>query len=189
MTRHNATAGPIYEFEGHLPDIGPDVYVAPTAAIIGNVRIGAGSSVWFSAVVRGDDMPIVIGRGTNIQDGAIVHGTEEIAATHIGDNVVIGHGAILHGCRIEDGAMIGMGAVVLDAAIVGSGAIVAAGAIVPPGKQVPPDSLWVAGSVKRKVTAQERAFLDYAPPHYRNRAAQYRARAAVGLTLGANHGR
>jgi carbonic anhydrase/acetyltransferase-like protein (isoleucine patch superfamily) len=166
-------SGPVYPFDGHEPKIASGVFVAPTAAVIGNVTIGEQSSIWFSAVVRGDDMPVVIGRGTNIQDGAIIHGTEDVAGTTIGDKVVIGHGAILHGCDIASGAMIGIGAIVLDGAKVGAGAIVAAGAIVPPGKEVPAGALWVAGGVRREVNDREREFLGYAPDHYSKRCAQY----------------
>lgn len=175
MRTPTASAGPVYPFDGHTPTIAADVFIAPTAAVIGNVRIGAGSSVWFSAVVRGDDMPITIGCGTNIQDGAIIHGTEGTTGTYIGDEVVVGHGAVLHGCRIGSGTMVGIGAIILDGAIVETGAIVAAGAIVAPGKRVPAGTLWMAGSARRAINGGERAFLNYAPDHYRRRSGQYQA--------------
>lgn len=169
--------GPVYALDGNVPVIAAGVFVAPTAAVIGNVAIGAGASVWFSAVIRGDDMPVSIGEGTNVQDGAVVHSTEDVCAATIGRDVVVGHGAILHGCVVGDGAMIGIGAVVLDGAIVGSGAVVAAGALVPPGKEVPPGQLWVGspGAVRRPVGPSERDFLAYAPDHYRKRGALYLA--------------
>jgi carbonic anhydrase/acetyltransferase-like protein (isoleucine patch superfamily) len=173
MSDADRHSGPVYPFGGHVPQLEADVFIAPTAAVIGNVCIGERSSVWFGAVIRGDDMPVKIGRGTNIQDGAVVHCTEEIAATNIGDDVVVGHGAILHGCTIHDGAMVGIGAIVLDKVVIGAGAIVAAGAIVPPGKHVPEGALWVQGTVRRDVNDAEREFLAYAPKHYRHRAAEY----------------
>lgn len=169
--------GPVYTLHGMAPCIADDVFVAPTAAVIGNVSIASGASVWFSAVVRGDDMPVRIGRGTNIQDGAVIHATENVAAVDIGENVVVGHGAILHGCSVGNGAMIGIGAIVLDGAFVGAGAIVAAGALVPPNKAVPEGALWMGnpGAVRRDVADAEKQFLDYAPDHYRRRASEYRA--------------
>ena len=165
----------VYAFNGHDPCLGRDVFVAPTAAVIGNVTLGDGASVWFSAVVRGDDMPVQIGAGTNIQDGAIVHATENVAAACIGADVVVGHAAVLHGCTVQDGAMIGIGAIVLDGAVVGRGAIVAAGALVPPNKHVPEGTLWIGnpGSVRRDVNDAEREFLGYAPNHYRRRGSAY----------------
>lgn len=176
-TRRACQHGPLYALRGVAPQVAPDAFIAPNAAVIGDVRIAAGASVWFSAVVRGDDMPICIGEGTNVQDGAIVHATEDVSGVRIGANVVIGHAAVLHGCSVEDEAMIGIGAIVLDGAVVGRGAIVAAGALVPPGRDVPAGQLWIGnpGSVRRPVSDAERAFLRYAPSHYRLRAAHYRA--------------
>ncbi|NJS13289.1 MAG: gamma carbonic anhydrase family protein [Sphingopyxis sp.] len=168
--------GPLFILDGKRPSVGKDVFVAPTAAVVGDVTIGDGASIWFSAVVRGDDMPILIGPGTNVQDGAIVHSTENIAGTSIGSNVVIGHGAILHGCTIGDGALIGMGAIILDEAVVGAGAVIAAGAVVPPGKMVPPNSLWLGNppAVKRDTNVAERDFVSYAVGHYAEQAVRYK---------------
>lgn len=167
--------GPIYTINGQSPNLGGGVFVAPTAAVIGNVTIGAGSSVWFSAVVRGDDMPITIGEYTNIQDGAILHSTEGVVATSIGNNVVVGHGAMLHGCIVEDDALIGIGSIILDGAIIGKGAVVAAGALVPPNKNVPAGSLWQGnpGSVKRQRNTGEQEFVAYATRHYHAQAQTY----------------
>lgn len=169
--------GPVYELGGIRPSLGSRVYVAPTAAVIGNVRVGEGASIWFSAVVRGDDMPVRIGAGTNVQDGAVIHATEGQSAVEIGRDVVIGHAAVLHGCSIGDGALIGIGAVILDGAVVGAGAVVAAGSVVPPGRTVPNDRLWIGnpGTDKRPVSAEEKLFLAYAAPHYRKRAGEYAA--------------
>jgi gamma-carbonic anhydrase len=169
--------GPVYSLCGQTPKLGTQVFIAPTAAVIGNVSVGAGSSVWFSAVVRGDDMPVTIGESTNIQDGAVVHSTEDVAATVIGNRVVIGHGAMLHGCTVEDEALIGIGAIILDGAIIGARAVVAAGALVPPGKVVPSGALWIGnpGRVARDAKPEERAFVAYAAHHYQNRAKLYLA--------------
>jgi carbonic anhydrase/acetyltransferase-like protein (isoleucine patch superfamily) len=169
--------GPVYSFRGVSPRVADGVFVAPTAAVIGDVTLAEGASVWFSAVVRGDDMPIRIGRGTNIQDGAVVHATEAVAAVEIGEGVVVGHRAVLHGCSVGDGAMIGIGAVVLDGATIGAGAVIAAGTIVPPNKHVPPGELWVGnpGAPRRPANDADRAFVAYATAHYRSRADQYLA--------------
>lgn len=181
--RHNRQSGPVFTFDGISPHIGRNVFVAPTAAVIGDVTIKDGASIWFSSVVRGDDMPITIGCNANIQDGAVIHSTENVSATVIGDNVVVGHGAIIHGATIGDNALIGMGAIILDAAIVGHGAVVAAGAVVPPGKHVPPDTLWLGspGRVARATRAEEHDFVSYATDHYRSRAKQY-VNEGIGFT-------
>lgn len=126
----------ILPFGGKLPRIAPDVFIAPNAVIIGDVEIGAGSSIWFGAVLRGDVGPIRIGQRTNLQDGVVVH-MDPGKPTLIGDGVTIGHGAIIHGTVIEDGAQIGMGAVTLSGSRIGAEAMVAAGALVPEGAEVP----------------------------------------------------
>lgn len=169
--------GPIYTLDGRTPRLGSGVFVAPTAAVIGHVTVGVDSSIWFSAVVRGDEEPITIGAGTNIQDSAVIHSSLGDTPTVIGDNVSIGHGAILHGCRIEDGALVGMGAVVLDGAVVGAGAMVAAGALVPPGKVVPPGELWVGrpGAVRRDLSEDERGALVKGAADYRALAQRHLA--------------
>lgn len=176
-------SGPVFTFDGISPHIGKNVFVAPTAAVIGDVTIKDGASIWFSSVVRGDDMPITIGFNTNIQDGAVIHSTEKVAATVIGNNVVVGHGAIIHGATIGDNALIGIGAIILDGAVVGQGAVVAAGAVVPPGKQVPPDTLWLGspGRAVRSTRVEERNFVSYATNHYRSRAKQYVSNG-IGVT-------
>jgi gamma-carbonic anhydrase len=168
-------SGPVYSFGGISPEIADNVFIAPTAAVIGNVTVKDGASIWFSSVVRGDDMPITIGRNTNIQDGAVIHSTEGVAATVIGDNVVIGHGAIIHGAAVGNNALIGMGAVILDGAVVGNGAVVAAGSVVPPNKHVPPETLWLGspGRAVRSTRKGERDFASYATSHYQSRARQY----------------
>ena len=133
------------------PIIHPDAYIAPNATVVGNVRIGAGSSVFFGSVLRGDREPITIGDDTNIQDNCVLHGD---AGNHVtvGDHVTVGHGAILHGCTVEDKCLIGMNSVILDHAVIGEGSIVGAGAVVAAGTIVPPRSLVVGIPAKVKKT-------------------------------------
>lgn len=148
----------LIEFEGHRPNLGEGVFVAPSAAVIGRVEIGADSSIWYNTVVRGDVEPIEIGARTNIQDGSIIHVTGGEHDTVVGDEVTVGHGATIHGCDIEDRCLIGMGATILDGAVVESESLVAADALVTPGTRIPSGSL-VMGSpaeVARELTDQER---------------------------------
>src|SRR5918999_212698 len=132
--------------------IHPSVFIAPTAAVMGDVTIGAESSIWYGAVLRGDMAPIVIGSQTNLQDGTLVHVDEDVPC-HIGSRVGVGHRVILHGCIVEDDCLIGMGSVLLNKVHVGPGSVVAAGAVLPEGMQVPPRSLvlGVPGRVVRPV--------------------------------------
>lgn len=190
MARHSSASdarqdGPVFRLDGRSPTLAADVFVAPTAAITGDVSIGSGSSVWFSAVVRGDEEPVRIGSNCNVQDGAIIHSSCGETPTTVGDNVTIGHGAILHGCTIADGAMVGIGAVVLDGAVVGEGAIVAACALVPPNKHVPPGQLWVGnpGGVRRHVSDAERASLAENADDYRT-LAELHIRDGIGAGYG-----
>ena len=143
----------LIEIDGVAPTIGRDVFLAPTAVITGDVRIGDRASIWFGAVLRGDISHIEIGAETSIQDGAVVH-CERDNPTVIGRRVTVGHNALLEGCVIEDGALIGMGATVLHDARVGTGAIVAAGAVVPDRGQV------AAGTLAAGVPAREKKRLE-----------------------------
>lgn len=135
---------------GHEPRLHPDVWVAPGAAVIGDVEIDAGSSVWFGAVVRGDIHSIRIGARTNLQDHSVVHVTRDRYPVRIGDEVTVGHRATVHGCTVGDGALVGIAAVVLDGAEIGEEALVGAGALVPPGAVVAPRTL-VVGTPARAV--------------------------------------
>jgi carbonic anhydrase/acetyltransferase-like protein (isoleucine patch superfamily) len=139
---------------GRLPQWGEGCFLAPNATLTGDVVMGMNCSVWFNAVVRGDVHHIRIGDDTNIQDGAIVHCTYQTAPTTIGSRVTIGHGAIVHGCTIEDEVLIGMGAIVLDGAIVGKGCLVAAGAVVTENARLEPGYLY-AGIPAKKVKPLE----------------------------------
>jgi carbonic anhydrase/acetyltransferase-like protein (isoleucine patch superfamily) len=134
------------------------VFVASGAQITGDVTIGADSSVWHCAVLRGDEEPIIVGERSNIQDGCVLHCSPGMPLI-VGNDVLIGHGVNLHGCTVEDGSLVGIGAIVLDGARIGAGSLVAAGSLVPPGMQVPPGSM-VMGSparVRRMLTAEEQA--------------------------------
>jgi carbonic anhydrase/acetyltransferase-like protein (isoleucine patch superfamily) len=131
--------------------IHPTTFIAPTAAVMGDVTIGAESSVWYGAVIRGDMAPIVIGSQTNLQDGTIVHVDEGMPCL-VGSRVGVGHRVILHGCTVEDDCLIGMGSVLLNGVHVGAGSVVAAGAVLPEGMQAPPGSL-VMGIPARVVRA------------------------------------
>jgi carbonic anhydrase/acetyltransferase-like protein (isoleucine patch superfamily) len=147
MNDHNGT-GNIITFQGITPDIHASVFIAPGAYVIGKVDIGAGASIWYNCTLRGDEEPIHIGAGTNIQDGTTIHTSGGIADTWIGDHVLVGHMSLLHGCRIEERAFIGMGSTVLDRAVVEPYAMLAAGAVLTPGKRIPSGQLW-AGSPAR----------------------------------------
>ncbi len=140
-----------------MPRIHPTAYIDDSAQVIGDVDIGESSSVWMTVVIRGDVHHIRIGRRSNVQDGTIVHVMKDTHATVIGDDVTIGHAAVVHGCTIEDRCLIGMGAILLNGARIGSGSIVAAGTLVVEGMQVPPRSLMMGspGKVKRGLTDAE----------------------------------
>jgi len=140
----------IKELNGISPKFGEDCYIAENAVIIGDVVLGDQCSVWFNAVLRGDVHSIRIGNKVNIQDGAVVHCTFQKYATTIGNNVTVGHNAIVHGCTVQDNVLIGMGAIVMDDCIVESNSIVAAGAVVTQGTRVEGGSIY-AGVPARKV--------------------------------------
>ena len=140
----------IKEVRGFIPEFGENCFLAENSTIIGDVKMGDGCSVWFSAVVRGDVNYIKVGDNVNIQDGAIIHGTFEKSPTNIGDNVSIAHGAIIHGCTIHKNVLIGMNAVILDDAIIESNSIIAAGAVVTKGTIVESGSVY-AGSPAKKI--------------------------------------
>lgn len=142
----------IKSLRGKTPKIGADCFLAENATIIGDVEIGDHSSVWYSAVIRGDVHSIRIGRNSNVQDCAVIHATYQKSPTNIGDNVIIAHGAIVHGCTIKDHVMIGMNAVVLDDAVVESNTIIAAGSVVTKGTIVESGSVY-AGIPAKKVKA------------------------------------
>ncbi|MGE0641540.1 MAG: gamma carbonic anhydrase family protein [Thermoanaerobaculia bacterium] len=149
---------PLYPYRDHRPRLGERVFVAPSAELAGDLEVGDDCSFWFHTAARGDVHWIRIGARTNVQDGAILHVTHERFPLTIGDDVVIGHGAIVHGCTLESGCLIGIGARVLDGAVIESGAQVGAGAVVPPGMRVAAGSLvlGVPAKVVRQLTESER---------------------------------
>jgi carbonic anhydrase/acetyltransferase-like protein (isoleucine patch superfamily) len=168
----------ILEFGGIAPRIDPTAWVAPTAAIIGNVVIEAGASIWFGAVLRGDDpeREIRIGARSSIQDNCVIHVSEQ-GPTLIGEEVTVGHGAVLESCTIGRGALIGMNAVVLQRAIVGEEALVAAGAVVGNGAEIPPRRL-AAGTpavVKKELAADALRWIAEGAAHYVELGRAYRA--------------
>ncbi|MCC3304806.1 gamma carbonic anhydrase family protein [Sneathiella sp. HT1-7] len=167
----------IIPFKGTSPTIAKDAFIAPSAFVIGDTVIGEGSSIWFNCVVRGDVHSIRIGKRTNIQDGTVIHVSGGTHSTTIGDDVLVGHNCLIHGCTLENGSFVGMGAIVLDGAVVETGAMVAAGALVTPGKRVPSGELWGGSPAKclRKLTDEQKADLTSGAHHYAELAQVYRA--------------
>lgn len=142
-------------YKGVTPACHPGVFVAEGAKVIGDVEIGEDSSVWFNTVIRGDIHRIRIGRRTNVQDNCTLHVTMVYGLT-VGDSVTFGHGAVAHGCTIEDFCLIGIGSIVLDGAVIGKGSVIGAGAVVPPGTVIPPHSLvlGVPGKVEKTLAPE-----------------------------------
>jgi len=167
---------PLIPFEGTEPVVDPTAYVAPNATLVGRVTVGASASVWFGAVMRGDTDDLVLGERSNLQDNVVVHADPGFPAI-IGAGVSVGHGAVVHGCRIEDGCLIGMNATVLNRAVIGAQSLVAAGAVVLEDTVIPPRSL-VAGvpaKVRRELTDDEVAALAHNADTYAARARIYAA--------------
>jgi gamma-carbonic anhydrase len=172
---------PVVRALGDLrPRLGRAVFLAENCAVIGDVELGDEASVWYSAVVRGDVMPIRVGARTNLQDGAIVHVTSDKFGTVIGEGCTIGHGAIIHACTIEEQCLIGMGAILLDGAVIGRGSLVGAGALVTPGTVIPPGSLAIGSPARviRPVSDKERAQIEYGAVHYVELSRRYLAGGA-----------
>lgn len=164
-------------YRGALPRIDPCAYIAANATIIGDTHIGADTGVWFGCVVRGDVNEIRIGARTNIQDLTMIHCAEAGQGTYIGNDITVGHSAVLHACSIEDGALIGIHACVMDDCIVEPGAMVAAGALVTPGKVVKAGEVW-AGNPARKlrdVNQKDRDFFAVNVTRYVKLAREYKA--------------
>lgn len=162
------------EFRNNSPSIDKSSFVAPNATIIGNVTVGENSGIWFGAVVRGDSNAIKIGARSNIQDMCMLHVDSKHTLT-IGNDVTVGHRAILHGATIKDRVLVGMGAIVMNGAVVGEDTIVGAGALVTENMVVPPGSLilGVPAKVKREISAEERAHILYSSKHYAEFAGEY----------------
>lgn len=166
----------LHTYQGVTPQLGERVFLVDSAEIIGDVAIGADSSIWFQVVIRGDVNSIRIGERTNIQDGTVIHVTHKTNPTVIGDDVTIGHNVTLHGCKIGNRCLIGMGAVVMDAAEVADDAMVAAGALVTPGTKIASGTLFTGApaTYKRHLSEAEIAHLKQSAQNYLNYTESYR---------------
>jgi gamma-carbonic anhydrase len=171
--------GPLYAFDDIAPRIASDAFIAPNAAVIGDVIVGPESGVWFGCLVRGDINFIRIGARTNVQDLTVVHVDSGDLATRIGDDVTIGHGSIIHACTLENRAFVGNGAIVLDGAVIEEDGFLGAGAVLTPGKVIRPFELWAGVPAKliRVMSEEERRRYDRNAETYRQLAARFR----VGL--------
>ncbi|MCD6182382.1 MAG: gamma carbonic anhydrase family protein [Candidatus Cloacimonetes bacterium] len=165
----------IYTLNQVKPTIDAKAWIAPSADVIGDVKIGAFSSVWYASVLRGDVAPITIGKNCSIQDGSVIHVDDETPAI-LGDDVTVGHRAIIHACTIGDGCLIGMGATVLNGAEIGEESIVAAGAVVTPGKKFPPRSMimGIPAKVVRTLSEEEAQHLHQHARMYVELTEQYK---------------
>ncbi|MEM7507501.1 MAG: gamma carbonic anhydrase family protein [Pseudomonadota bacterium] len=169
----------LYTLDGKAPQLPPGdpapVYVAPGARVIGDVRLSAMATVWFNAVLRGDNEPIILGAGSNIQDNCVCHVDPGFPLT-IGEDVTVGHSAVLHGCTIGDGSLIGMGAMVLNGAVIGKGCLIGAKALVTEGKVIPDHSmvLGAPGKVVRTLDAEAVARLRLSAESYKSKLPIYR---------------
>jgi carbonic anhydrase/acetyltransferase-like protein (isoleucine patch superfamily) len=166
---------PEFEFAGKRPQVHPDAYVAPTAVLIGDVRVGAGASIWFGAVLRGDESHIEVGEGSNVQDGCIVHCSENLP-TIIGREASLGHLACIEGCIVGDGALVGTGSIMLHRSRVGEGAVLAAGSVLLEGQEVPAGTLaaGVPAAVKKKLSGSSADWVGKPARHYRQNGAAYK---------------
>lgn len=163
-----------YRLADSQVDAHPESWIAPTAAVIGKVRLDAGASVWFSAVLRGDNELIHIGENSNVQDGTVMH-TDMGWPLTLGKGVTVGHNAMLHGCTVGDHSLIGIGAVILNGATIGKHCIIGANSLIPEGKDIPDGSLVVGspGKVIRELTEQQKSMLEANAAHYVHNAQRY----------------
>src|SRR5690242_8489828 len=167
---------PLYSLGDLAPQLGPGAWAAPSADLIGDVRLGARASVWFGAVLRGDNTPLILGEETNFQDGSVGHSDADFPLT-IGARVTVGHQAILHGCTIADDCLIGMGARILNGAVIKPECIVGAGALITEGKHFERGSLIVGAPARvvRSITDEERQLLRASAADYAEKAQRYAA--------------
>ena len=165
---------PIYQFKHLKPSIDPDTFIFDSADIIGDVTLAAGVSIWSNVAIRGDNAPISIGNGSNIQEGSVLHVDEGIPLT-IGKHVTVGHQAMLHGCTINDGALIGMQAIVLNNAVIGKNCLIGAGAIIPEGREIPDGALvGGVGKILRQLSDEEINNMHVNTQHYIDRGREYK---------------
>jgi carbonic anhydrase/acetyltransferase-like protein (isoleucine patch superfamily) len=164
-----------FELGGKRPTVHPDAYIAPTAVLIGDVEVGAKASVWFGAVLRGDEALIKVGEGANIQDNAVIHCAKDLP-TIIEQDASVGHSAQLEGCIVERGAVVGMGATMLQGSRLGAGSLLAAGAVLAEGGVVPPGHMaaGVPAIVKKPLDGSSRNWVGITAQHYRDRAVAYK---------------
>ena len=165
-----------FELGGRRPRVHPDAYIAPTAVLIGDVEVAKGASVWFGAVLRGDESTIRVSEGANIQDNAVLHCAEDLP-TVIEKNASVGHSAQLEGCVVEEGALVGMGATMLQRSRLGAGSMLAAGAVLQEGMHIPPGQMaaGVPATVKKPLDGSSNHWVGTTAQHYRDRATRYRA--------------
>jgi carbonic anhydrase/acetyltransferase-like protein (isoleucine patch superfamily) len=159
---------PLFSFEGREPQVSPSAWIAPTATLVGDVRVEAEASIWYGAVLRADLGTIIVRRGANVQDGSVLHGDED-TVTEVGEGATVGHLCVVHGALIGAEALVGNGSTVLDGAVVGSRAMVAAGATVPPAMVIP-DGMLAAGvpaKIRGELTANAKAWVENNPAGYR----------------------
>jgi len=170
----------IVELGGVRPTIGEDVWLAPTAVLVGDVRVGDRTSIWFGAVLRGDSSSIAIGAGSSVQDNAVIHCAEDLP-TVVGEGVIVGHAAMLEGCVIEDGAVVGMGAIVLQRARLGAGSMLAAGAVLSERRAVGPGMLaaGVPAVEKKPLSGAARGWSETAAAEYQEYRHRYLTTSAV----------
>jgi carbonic anhydrase/acetyltransferase-like protein (isoleucine patch superfamily) len=171
-SRPNPAGGPLWSLDGVVPKIAPDAWIAPTAVVIGDVEIGAGASIWFNCVLRGDTNRIRVGARSNVQDGTVLHvNPGDGMACILGEDVTVGHSAIVHAAHLHDGAFVAMAAVVLDGAVIETGGVLAAGGVLTPGKRIGRNEMWAGTPAKlvRVLSEEERArFATNAPAYVQN---------------------
>lgn len=168
----------IIKYKNKIPVISKTCFIANSTNIIGDVKIGSETNIWFGTTIRADMHYIRIGRRTNIQDNSIIHVTTDIAPTIIGNGVTIGHGAIIHGCTIKDNCLIGMGSIIMDEVVINEGSMIAAGALIPPRTIVPKNTLMVGSPAKpiRKLRKIEKNEIFERAQHYIDLANDYRTK-------------
>lgn len=176
MSETQRPGGLLYALGDLKPQIDPTAWIAPTAVLIGDVRVGPNTNIWFNCVLRGDINPIIVGARTNIQDGTVVHVEYHKYSAIIGDDVTIGHSAIIHACRLENHAFIGMGATVLDGAVVEEGGLLGARGLLGPGKRIGRQELWAGTPARfvRNMSDEERAEWGTIGPRYVELSQRYR---------------
>ena len=168
---------PVYRLGEKTPQLDPSVWVAPNATIIGDVRLAVNVSIWWNAVLRGDNDPITIGEGSNIQDGSILHTDHGVPLT-LGRDITVGHMVMLHGCTIGDGCLIGIKSVILNGAVIGKNCLIGANTLIPEGKVIPDRSVVMGspGKVVRELSEEQLARFARNAPHYVENAERYRQR-------------